>query len=308
MRPGLRSRQRARHEDRAGAFQLVRLRRHQRNARVPPLPLILVDGQAADAIPATDRGLAFGDGVFRTLAVRAGRPLNWSWHWRRLAADCRLLALTAPDEAVLLAELRRVAPGDAVAKIIVTRGPATRGYAPRAGSRGTRVVAAFAAPDYPPQHARDGIRARRCALTLSEQPRLAGAKTLNRLENVLARAEWDDAAISEGLLGDAGGHVVEGTMSNLFIVHGGVVATPALARCGVIGAQRERARELLGGAGYECVERDIRWAELEVADEAFLTNSLIGIWPIAALGDRRWGAWPIARQLQQLVARDDARA
>ena len=209
---------------------------------------------------------------------------------------------------MLLAELRRVAAGDAVAKIIVTRGPATRGYAPRPGSRGTRVVAAFAAAAYPEELARDGIRARRCTLTLAQQPRLAGAKTLNRLENVLARAEWDDSAIAEGLLGDAAGRVIEGTMSNLFVVHGGVVATPALTRCGVVGAQRERARELLRGASCECVERDIPWAELDTADEIFLTNSLIGVWPVAALDERRWAVGPVARQLQQLIARDDRRA
>jgi 4-amino-4-deoxychorismate lyase len=260
-----------------------------------------------DAIPATDRGLAFGDGVFRTLAVRAGRPLNWRWHWRRLAADCRTLGLEAPAESVLLAELGRVAAGDAVAKVIVTRGAATRGYAPRPGP-GTRVVSAFPPAGYPAELARDGVRARRCALTLSEQPRFAGAKTLNRLENVLARGEWDDPAIAEGLLGDAAGRVIEGTMSNLFVVRAGVVATPALTRCGVIGAQRERARELLRAAGHECVERDIPWSELEGADEAFLSNSLIGIWPLAALGERRWAVGPVARQLQQLIERDDARA
>jgi 4-amino-4-deoxychorismate lyase len=219
-----------------------------------------------------------------------------------------LLALEAPDESLLLTELRRVAAGDAVAKIIVTRGAATRGYAPIAGSRATRIVAAFAAAGYPEELARDGIRARRCSLTLAQQPLLAGAKTLNRLENVLARAEWDDRAIAEGLLGDAAGRVIEGTMSNLFVVHGGVVATPALTRCGVVGAQRERARELLGVAGFECIERDIAWDELDTADEAFLTNSLIGVWPLAALGERRWPVGAVARHLQQLIARDDARA
>ena len=246
--------------------------------------------------------------MFRTLAVRGGRPLNWPWHYRRLAADCRTLALDLPAEPLLLAELRRAAPSDATAKIIVTRGASVRGYAPRAGNPVTRVVAAFPAAVYPQRLSREGVRVRRCALTLAMQPRLAGAKTLNRLENVLARAEWDDEAVSEGLLGDAAGRVVEGTMSNLFIVSGGRVATPSLLRCGVVGAQRERVRELMGSAGYECVERDIPWEELAQADEMFLTNSLIGVWPVAALEGQRWAVGPVAARMRQLLEADDARA
>src|SRR5690606_11828021 len=118
---------------------------------------------------------------------------------------------------------------DAVAKVIVTRGSSRRGYAPRAGGPARRIVAAFPLPPVDAGQARDGIRVRRCRLVLSEQPRLAGAKTLNRLENVLARGEWDDAAIAEGLLCDGAGNVVEGTMSNLFVVAAGRVATPDLS-------------------------------------------------------------------------------
>ena len=149
---------------------------------------------------------------------------------------------------------------------------------------------------------------RRCSLVLSEQPRLAGAKTLNRLENVLARSEWDDPGIVEGLLADAGGRVIEGTMSNLFVVKRGRVSTPDLARCGVVGAQRERVRELLGRAGLECEVRDIALAEIHEADEIFLTNSVIGAWPVAELGERRWSPGVVTRRVQALIAQHDARA
>ena len=153
----------------------------------------------------------------------------------------------------------------------------------------------------------EGVRARRCALVLSEQPRIAGAKTLNRLENVLARSEWDDAAIAEGLLADAHGHVIEGTMSNVFAVSGGRVATPGLTRCGVVGAQRERVRELLAADGIACEIADLDWRAIESADELFLTNSLIGAWPVKALDDRHWSVGPITRRVQALLAEADAR-
>jgi 4-amino-4-deoxychorismate lyase len=71
---------------------------------------ILVDGERSGAISALDRGLAFGDGVFRTLRVASGRPLNWPRHYARLRADCALLGLPVPEEATLRRELAEVAP------------------------------------------------------------------------------------------------------------------------------------------------------------------------------------------------------
>jgi 4-amino-4-deoxychorismate lyase len=143
---------------------------------------------------------------------------------------------------------------------------------------------------------------------LAQQPRLAGAKTLNRLENVLARSEWDDPAIAEGLLADAEGRVIEATMSNLFIAAGGRVFTPDLARCGVIGAQRERVRELLRHERVHCEERNLRWTDVLAAGEIFLTNSLIGVWAVRQVDERAYEPGPIAARVRELIERDDAAA
>lgn len=213
-----------------------------------------------------------------------------------------------PEEALLLREIAVVGPGDAVVKVTLTRGPASRGYALPEPSHPTRIVAAFAPPAWPASHAGEGVAVRRCALVLSEQPRFAGAKTLNRLENVFARSEWRDPQVAEGLLGDAAGRVIEGTMSNLFVVAGGRLSTPPLDRCGVVGAQRERVRELAARDGLACEEAALRWEDLPAAEEMFLTNSLIGIWPVARLDERRWVPGPVTRRLQALLAEDDARA
>lgn len=258
-------------------------------------------------MPALDRGLSLGDGVFRTLRVKAGRALNWRWHWARLQADCEKLRLPAPDEARLRSEVARVAPGDATVKVTVTRGEAGRGYSLPTAVRTTRIVSSHPAPDYPAAWSSEGVRVRRCHLVLAQQPRLAGAKTLNRLENVLARSEWDDPAIAEGLLADAEGRVIEGTMSNLFVAAGGRVFTPDLARCGVVGAQRERVRELLRGERVHCEERDLRWTDVLAAEEIFLTNSLIGVWPVRQVDERLYAPGPIAARVRELVERDDAR-
>ena len=257
---------------------------------------------------ALDRGLGLGDGVFRTMAVRSGRALNWRWHWARLEADCGKMRLPLPDEATLVAEIARVAPGDAVVKATVTRGEAGRGYAVPTVVRTTRIVSSHPLPDYPAAWSTEGVRVRRCHLVLAQQPRLAGAKTLNRLENVLARSEWDDAEVAEGLIADAEGRVIEGTMSNVFIAAGGRVFTPDLARCGVVGAQRERVRELLRREKVHCEERNLRWTDVLAAEEIFLTNSLIGAWPVRQVDERAYPPGPIAARVREWIERDDAQA
>ena len=156
--------------------------------------------------------------------------------------------------------------------------------------------------------ARDGIRVRRCDLVLSEQPRLAGVKTLNRLENVLARSEWDDPAIAEGLIADAEGRVIEGTMTNLFVAAAGRVFTPDLARCGVVGAQRERVRELLRAERVHCEERDLRWTDVLSAHEIFLTNSVVGVWSVRQVDERAYAPGPIAARMRELIEQEDAAA
>ena len=268
----------------------------------------LVNGWPAQSIDTADRGLQYGDGVFRTLRVSGGRPLNWRRHYARLSSDCAALGLDCPDETLLLAEIARVAPGDATAKVIVTRGGSGRGYAYPEDIRPNRIVVAYPALAADPLPAQEGVRARRCDLVLARQPRLAGVKSLNRLENVLARAEWRDPAIREGFLVDEAGLLVEGTFSNVFVVKDGSLATPDLSRCGVAGAERERVIELAASEGIACAVRDIPFAECAAADEMLITNSVIGILPVIALGDWHRPPGPVTRRLQALVAADDASA
>lgn len=96
-------------------------------------------------------------------------------------------------------------------------------------------------------------------------------------------------------------------MSNLFVVSQGRVATPDLSRCGVVGAQRERVRELLMRGGIACGVTDLGWDAVAGADELFLTNSLIGAWPVACFEARHWSVGPVTRRVQRLMEDDDAR-
>jgi len=251
--------------------------------------MILVNGHPADAVDALDRGLAYGDGVFRTLRTQAGRPLWWRDQVAKLAADCAALMLACPDEAGLHAEVCRVAEaGEGVVKIVLTRGAGARGYAPPVGQTGTRIVLSAPLPAYAQADAADAISARWCALRLARQPRLAGIKHLNRLENVLARAEWDDPAIFEGLLCDDRGAVIGCVMSNLLVMKGGELYTPDLSECGVAGVARTRLLRAAARLGIPTHIDRLTPAAILAADEVMICNSVIGVRRVARLNDVTW--------------------
>ena len=253
--------------------------------------MILVDGDPSDSVNARDRGLAYGDGVFRTLRTQAGAPLWWRDHYAKLAADSAALGLECPGEAQLRADVCRVAEaGEGVVKIILTRGVGARGYAPIADLPCTRIVMASPLPQHARPDAPVDIHARWCALRLARQPRLAGIKHLNRLENVLARSEWDDPAIGEGLLCDDSGAVISGVMSNLFWTRNGELFTPDLSQCGVAGVARARLLRAAARRGILAHIISQPPAAILAADEVMICNSVIGVRRVARLDDRIWPA------------------
>ncbi|MPQ72083.1 aminodeoxychorismate lyase, partial [Pseudomonas sp. MWU12-2323] len=162
-----------------------------------------------------------------------GRPWMWRWQYARLCDDAARLRLEAPDEGLLLDELLALGREHALAvgTIVLTRGPGARGYAMSAAGAPTPVVSAAPWAGYPAEYGERGVVARWCELRLSVQPALAGIKHLNRLESVLARSEWSDPAIQEGLLLDQDGWLVEGAMSNIYLLRGSQILTPRLDRC-----------------------------------------------------------------------------
>ena len=248
--------------------------------------MILINGQPADQISAQDRGLHYGDGLFETIAVKNGTPLLWDRHMQRLGLGCSRLGIEPPDPALLRAETEQLCAGveRAVLKIIITRGAGGRGYRPSPLTShplsATRIVARYPWPEWPQRFWQEGVRVRICRTPLGANPSLAGIKHLNRLEQVLARSEWDDPDIPEGLMLDQAGSVIEATMSNLFIVRGGRLLTPDLSVCGVAGIVRACIIEIAAKLSIPCTVTRLTLADVQSAEEGFLCNSLIGLWPI----------------------------
>lgn len=265
--------------------------------------MVLVNGSQTEYIRVLDRGLMYGDGLFRTLLIRAGRPVCWQRHYIKLRADCAALGIVCPPADLLLFEMGRLieATPSCVLKIIVTRGESKLGYAVSDEMEPTRILLTNPIPQYPPSYYSEGIRMHLCSIRLAHQPRLAGIKHLNRLENVLARQEWNDPGIAEGLLLDMEGNVIEGTMTNLFVLRENVLYTPELGRCGVAGVQRARIQDHAGRLGLTVKVEDMPLIRIYDADEVVLCNSVIGTWQVRELAGNTWQIGNLAASLRGLL-------
>lgn len=265
--------------------------------------MILVNGEQSACLSALDRGLHYGDGLFETLRVVNGRPQLWQRHMARLQQGCRRLGLPEPDLSALRRECLQVCAeqGNGVLKILLSRGPGGRGYAPPPDVQLTRVVVSYNAPAYAQNLHTRGVHVRLCQTRLSRQPALAGIKHLNRLEQVLARREWHDAECMEGLMCDTEGFLVEGTMSNVFLVSQGRVLTPDLSHCGVAGVMRSLLLELLEENAIPVQIAQLTVKDLFAADEMFLSNSVIGLWPVHRVDDARFHVGDMSSMAQQLL-------
>ena len=275
-------------------------------------PRVLVNGHPCQTLDSADRGLAYGDGVFETIAITNRYPEFWSQHMERLQHGCHILKIPPPDPenlaqqtAVLCGDMsvQETTPSRAIIKIIVTRGSGGRGYAPPLEPTPTVILSRYDWPSHPATWASDGVRVRLCQIRLGSQPALAGIKHLNRLENVLARAEWQDPDIAEGLLCNHHDQLIEGVMSNLFLLHDQTWATPDPEGYGVAGVMRRVVLDLAEELGIPMVVRNIHQTELQEAEGFFLTNSIIGLWPVRHIAGRPLRLHPTITCLQTALAK-----
>lgn len=238
------------------------------------------NGQAVSGDWPGLRALHYGDGHFTTMRVVGGRVVWWPLHRRRLEDANRRLRGTFSDWDLLEAQIAKVAAGlgTGVLKLLATRSRAQRGYA-SAGSRAEWLW--FSEPGLPGQ--RPGLVLRTASLRLAIQPALAGMKHLNRLEQVLARDEFAQAACDDVLLLDAEGSVACTTSANVFAWIGDTWVTPPVDRCGVAGVCRQRLLEMVPVA-----VRPLAPAELLAAGEVFCCNAVRGVMPVVRLDDSAW--------------------
>ncbi|MGI9323663.1 MAG: aminodeoxychorismate lyase [Pseudomonadales bacterium] len=232
----------------------------------------------------TDRALQYGDGLFETIGIHQGRAWLLDLHLLRLARGIARLGLTWPDEE----QLHQVFQGAqraceqcsaGVLKLTVSAGGRRRGYG-RDSSAASRVRAALYETTPLRQMAVPGLRLYQCQTQLAQQPKLAGIKHLNRLEQVLAAAEWDTHDYDEGLMLDSLGNVAEATASNIIYAQAGRLHTPALQQCGVHGVLREALLERMQPA---ITLAELAANALSNIEGLWLCNSVQGLRQVASI-------------------------
>ena len=253
----------------------------------------LVNGHVSSTLDVRDRGLAYGDGVFETMALDQGQVQLWQGHRQRLITGLVTLGLVADEASAghlvkaivddIKAAYTHYGHPQGVIKVTVTRGNGGRGYAAPSSPCPTRIVSMLPWPQGRSHLSKDGVCVQMCQHRWSTNVALAGLKHLNRLDQVLARNEWTDANIHEGIMLNQEGHVISGVMSNIFIQMDGQLITPQLDQCGISGTMAQIVRTIAQQCGIVLIERQVSLEALLNADAAFFTNSINGIWPMVAL-------------------------
>ncbi|HEX4049283.1 MAG TPA: aminodeoxychorismate lyase [Steroidobacteraceae bacterium] len=264
----------------------------------------LINGQPGEQVAALERALQYGDGLFETISCCEGRARWLERHLSRLREGCRRLQLCFEQESALAAEVSQLAQGQVrcLIKVIVSRGVSTRrGYRPSGEERATRIVSRHEWPQ-------DGteqrpLRVGLSAVALGINPRLAGLKHLNRLEQVLAQLD-KPVALDEVLMAASSGELVSGSMSNVFLVDERGLFTPSVEQCGVAGVMRARVLDALAARAHRDLSAEIRTlaaGELGRVGEAFLTNVRWGIRSIGVLDGRNLPSDDYAQRLRRLI-------
>lgn len=265
---------------------------------------ILINGISSEHLSVMDRGLHYGDGLFETIACVEGKLQFWNEHIERMRLGAKQLGIefTAIEnfkhDVLSLLEKHNIT--DCVIKLMLTRGQGERGYRSSSAQKVTRIVLLSNLPAYSDDYTNQGIKVCCCQHPVSSNSRLAGIKHLNRLDNVLARNEWQDE-YQEGLMLNESSDIIEGTMSNVFAVKNNQLHTPSLSLSGVNGIIRGQVLSIAQEQGIAVHISEIKKEELKNMDEIFVCNSIIGIWPVNSINEINYQVGPVTKNISQLL-------
>ncbi|MDH5612174.1 MAG: aminodeoxychorismate lyase [Gammaproteobacteria bacterium] len=265
---------------------------------------ISINGISCQYLSIMDRGLHYGDGLFETIACVDHKLQFWNEHIVRMQNSAQQLGIELSAIKYFESDVQNMLQAHSVSgcviKLILTRGQSERGYRSSLPQKPTRIVILSDLPPYSEQYAKQGINACFCQHPVSNNSRLAGIKHLNRLDNVLARNEWQDE-YQEGFMFDESGHLIEGTMSNVFAVKKNQLYTPSLNLSGVNGIIRAQILSIAQEQKIQSKVTNITKEEIMSMDEIFVCNSIIGIWPVNTLNNKSYEIGPITQKITQVL-------
>jgi len=260
---------------------------------------IYIDGEFLDRedarVSVFDHGLLYGDGVFEGIRVYGGTVFKLLEHINRLYESARAIMLDIPVEPLDMAEAVREtvvvnSMSDGYVRLIVTRGAGDLGLDPRSCSRPSVIIIASGIQVYPAEHYEKGIElvtvATRRVPAESLEPRV---KSLNYLNNVLAKMEAAKAGCLEAVMLNTDGYVAECTADNIFVVRGGALRTPPSYHGALEGITMNTVLELARGKGMDAGPYPLTRFDLYTAEECFLTGTGAEIMPVAGVDGRTVG-------------------
>ena len=256
-------------------------------------------------VSALDRGLLYGDGAFETMRARSGRVFALDRHLKRLAEALAHLRIKIPESEQRLAQaikelLVRNQNAETVVRITITRGMVNGPLGLPAGPQPTRLIHCRPLKLPTEEEYTGGVEAITASTLFAKPPAIANRKTLNYLDNLIAKQEALDQGCFEALLANEEGQIVEGASSNVFAVHDGIVLTPPLSLGALPGITRGFCLEILANEGTLFREAAPRLTALPQISELFLTNSVIELLPVVKVGEKvigRGQPGPVYRRL-----------
>jgi branched-chain amino acid aminotransferase len=277
------------------------------------MPKVWLDGQLVDKeqakISVYDHGLLYGDGCFEGIRAYSGRIFKLGSHLRRMYCSADRIRLDPPytrDEiaAAIRQTLRANGLSDAYIRLVFTRGVGTLGLHPFRCPRGSAFVITDTIELYPPELYEEGME-----VIVAKRPRVPikcldpATKSLNYLNNILAKVEAIDADVLEAIMLNTEGFVSECTGDNIFVVRNGEMATPPVEAGLLPGVTRQYVIDELGPAlGMPVRQRMMRLDELLSADEVFLTGTAAEIIGVSRIGGQLVGTGRVGSVTRRLAA------
>ena len=284
-----------------------RLRVESVRTNTPSMDNVWVNGKQGQLIPANDRGLNYGDGLFLTMRVNADGIIHFlESHLSRIKQAVYRLNFGSQEQLWqlpevqidLLQEIALANPNSGI-KLLISRGVGGRGYSAVNCNDITIVISIFELPSHYSQLQKSGVRLLKSEVQLASQPLLAGLKHLNRLEQVLIKSYSIDSGFDDWLVVDSNNNVIEASMANLFFLRDGTWITPTISRCGVAGVMREQVIYQLLGFGFNVEITDIAFNELKQIEHIIMTNSLMGAIDVTQITDMSFNKWELTKSLNK---------
>ncbi|MBJ7327781.1 MAG: branched-chain-amino-acid transaminase [Chthoniobacterales bacterium] len=244
------------------------------------------------AVSVFDHGLLYGDGVFEGIRFYAGRVFRLEEHVIRLYRSARAIALTIPMDRAAMTEavlgtIRANEMTDGYVRLVVTRGVGSLGLSPKSCPQPTVFIIAAGITLYPEEMYRHGLKLVTCATRRIAHGALSPmVKSLNYLNNIMAKIEAEQAGAGEGLMLNEQGYVAECTGDNIFVIKDGRITTPPISAGALAGVTREVVFEMAEAAGIPIREQDTTRYDIYTADECFLTGTAAELIPAVELDSR----------------------